>query len=104
MPELGDIQDPPQLSIPATLIYLPRRFEDFEIDFAGEIHIMRIDEETDTPYIFVKQDGVNLKYPLDDGDIIGIWMEHLEDYRYWKLTKFDLQTGRVYKPFTNWNK
>ena len=90
-----------KLSIPATLCW--RAYGNPIIEFMDEEHELKLDVDTLTPYIEIKEDGRKVMCPLINGDVIGILNDNIDEFYYRELTKDDFRGMKEYVPWEYWN-
>lgn len=89
-----------KLSIPATFCWFA--YVDRIIEFMDEEYELKLDVDTLTPYIEIKEDGRKVMCPLDHGDVIGILNDDTNEFYYRELTKYDFRAMKEYVPWEEW--
>ncbi|MCK5615708.1 hypothetical protein KAR91_78320 [Candidatus Pacearchaeota archaeon] len=89
---------PKKLSIPNSL----HMHVGLSIAFLDNIYTLHRDRETHTYFVNMVVDGKKVEYPLDDGDVIGIFKEDTNVLEEKVLSRYDNNCGFVYEPWTDW--
>ena len=88
----------PSLSIPNSLhIHVGST-----ISFLDDLYILDRDKETRTYFVNMVIDNEKVQYPLDHGDVVGIFNEKTNTFDEKELSRHDNKMGLTYEPWIHW--